>query len=339
MIKEKAEQRLKKISKKLIAKLALGLLVPVLVSLLLITVLFMGTLVVGGGASEKSKETLTVNDKKKDVFDKLLQDCYLEYAKNPGAVDFAKLAALSYASLQGDWGKYSAQLVHAVASDLAEGKSSEEILKTVKQSDFEALYKVYAAMLGQLVGQYEVISKKETESGEIEISEIRNGVKAFHPIPSGRDYTHENSFGDKSGRDDPDQGNRIYTAKDTPVVAIEDGRVEETGIDENGCYQVIIQSNDRRYIYSNLVPGLPVSIQKGVAVEAGDVVGFIGELPDGAYITRPHLHLEIEVKHKAGQTDAGIKINPDGILKFLAQNRKAVLLENGPYDYTRDKSS
>lgn len=171
------------------------------------------------------------------------------------------------------------------------------------------------------------------------------GVKAFFPLPEGYKYTLNNDFGAvrKYGGTRKHQGNDIMAKKGVPIIAVEDGTIEEIGWSEFGGYRIGIKSLDqqRYYYYAHMLSENPYVRTEGT-VTAGEVIGFVGA---SGYSTTegtedkfaPHLHFQYRVSYDISGTTAQVWIDPYGLLKFLERNRKAHLIEISEYDYTRDR--
>jgi len=154
------------------------------------------------------------------------------------------------------------------------------------------------------------------------------GIRAFFPIPAGYTYSHCDDFGD--GRDYKDstvhEGNDIMAGKGTPVVNIETGTIEDIGWNEYGGWRIGIRSLDgKRYFYYAHLDRYAAYTQQGQRVEAGQVIGYVGDTGYGPVGTSgrfpPHLHVQIEVAYEGGNT---VWIDPYHFLRFLEQSRAQV---------------
>lgn len=182
------------------------------------------------------------------------------------------------------------------------------------------------------------------------------GVKSYFPIPkkaidSNRNtvqefyFNHVNDFGASRtyGGDRNHEGNDIMAPEGTPIVAVEEGKIERMGWGELGGYNIKIRSLDgqRIYYYAHLYKDHPFSdgLKEGDTVTAGQVIGFVGRTgyspikgTNGPF--ESHLHFQIGyVEPDRGET---IYIDPYPFLNFLYNNKRAVLLYNSEYDYTLD---
>ena len=94
-------------------------------------------------------------------------------------------------------------------------------------------FEAYSAVLGGLVGEYEV--EDMDENGHVEW-EKRYGLKAFFPLARGFDYSHFDDFGVSRsyGYKRRHLGHDMMGLTGTPIMAIESGRVEALGWNQYG---------------------------------------------------------------------------------------------------------
>ncbi len=145
----------------------------------------------------------------------------------------------------------------------------------------------------------------------------------YFPLAKGVNYAFENGW--KEGR--VFKGNRkhygidIMDLKDDPgtikIVSMTDGIVENVGWNETGGYRVGIRTDRGAYFYYAHLYEEPQHIKKGDKVQAGDIIGVMGNTGYGPEGTRgefqTHLHIGIAVKTKDNEE---FWINPYYILKF-----------------------
>ena len=150
----------------------------------------------------------------------------------------------------------------------------------------------------------------------------------YFPIPEGEKYTFENGW--KEGR--TFNGNRkhygidIMDMKDEPgsiqIVSMTSGVVENIGWNDTGGYRVGIRSEGGAYFYYAHLNEEPQHIKKGDKIQAGDVIGVMGNTGYGPEGTRgqfqTHLHIGIAVKTKDNDE---FWINPYYLLKYY-ENQK-----------------
>lgn len=111
------------------------------------------------------------------------------------------------------------------------------------------------------------------------------------------------------------QGNDIFAPMGTPVRAVERGIITKVGTDTLGGTKLwLIGMTGTTYYYAHL-SAYGAGIAEGVIVEAGDVVGYVGNTGN-ARTTPPHLHFEI---HPNG----GPAVDPYPLLKSASDATRA----------------
>ena len=105
------------------------------------------------------------------------------------------------------------------------------------------------------------------------------------------------SFGDSFGAPRPDveggwhHGEDIFAPPDTPLLAVADGTLHTIGFNRLGGYRLWLRdASGNEFYYAHLSAYAPLAVE-GAHVEAGDVVGFVGDTGDAE--GTPHLHFEI----------------------------------------------
>jgi murein DD-endopeptidase MepM/ murein hydrolase activator NlpD len=104
------------------------------------------------------------------------------------------------------------------------------------------------------------------------------------------------------------QGADIFTARNTPIVAVVDGVIRSTSPAERGLGGITIHltgSDGNVYYYAHL-SSIKSGIRSGLRVTAGQVIGYAGNTGN-ARTTPVHLHFEI-------RPGGGAAINPYPIL-------------------------
>jgi murein DD-endopeptidase MepM/ murein hydrolase activator NlpD len=106
------------------------------------------------------------------------------------------------------------------------------------------------------------------------------------------------SFGDSFGGPRPGipggwhHGEDIFAPLGTPVLAVADGTIHTVGFIKLGGYRLWLRDDaGNQFYYAHLSAYSPLAIA-GKRVEAGDVIGFVGDTGD-AEGGSPHLHFEI----------------------------------------------
>ena len=113
------------------------------------------------------------------------------------------------------------------------------------------------------------------------------------------------SFGDSFGAPRPDvpggwhHGEDIFARTGTPLLAVADGTLHTIGFNKIGGYRLWLRdTSGNEFYYAHLSAYSPLAVE-GRRVEAGDVVGFVGDTGDAEGGT-PHLHFEIHPAAMAG---------------------------------------
>jgi murein DD-endopeptidase MepM/ murein hydrolase activator NlpD len=126
------------------------------------------------------------------------------------------------------------------------------------------------------------------------------------------------SFGDSFGAPRPNipggwhHGEDIFAAEGTPLLAVADGTLHTIGFTKIGGYRLWLRDADgNEFYYAHLSAYSPLAVE-GRAVEAGDVIGFVGDTGD-AEGGSPHLHFEIHPAAMAGLGYDGV-VAPYSIL-------------------------
>lgn len=117
--------------------------------------------------------------------------------------------------------------------------------------------------------------------------------------------------------DDPRPGGRTHEAldilapRDTPVVAVEDGRIASLDPSQGGGGIVIYQydpSGEFAYYYAHL-EGYAEGLEEGQAVERGQILGYVGT-SGNAPPDVPHLHFAIYKTVVGYRWWKGVPVNP-----------------------------
>jgi len=113
------------------------------------------------------------------------------------------------------------------------------------------------------------------------------------------------SFGDSFGGPRPNvpggwhHGEDIFAPKGTPLLAVADGTLHTIGFNKIGGYRLWLRDTaGNEFYYAHLSAYSPFAVE-GRRVEAGDVIGFVGDTGD-ADGGAPHLHFEIHPAAMAG---------------------------------------
>jgi murein DD-endopeptidase MepM/ murein hydrolase activator NlpD len=204
---------------------------------------------------------------------------------------------------------------------LNQGEDLSELTK--EMSYFSYYQEAYGAVLGGMVGEYEI----EEENGSMT---KKYGLKAFHPIAQGFPYADYDDFGASRtyGYKRNHLGHDMLGQTGTPIICVESGYVEALGWNQYGGWRIGIRSFDQKryYYYAHLRQGFPyqTDLKEGDVVQAGDVIGYMGHTgysttEDVNNIDEPHLHFGMELVFDESQkeSDHEIWIDCYQIVRFL----------------------
>lgn len=245
-------------------------------------------------------------------------------------MNWIELLAYAAAKSGGTFDKKSLSLIHSLAGELSDGAVTMEE-KTADLDYYDYYLEAYEAVLGGMVGEYEI--EQLTKNGEKEWVS-RYGLKAFSPIARGFDYTDYDDFGSARsyGYKRPHLGHDMLGQIGTPIICIESGYVEALGWNPYGGWRIGIRSFDKKryYYYAHLRQNFPYALhlEEGSVVTAGDVIGYMGHT---GYSTKEnvnnietvHLHWGLQLIFDESQKDGNNEIWIDcyELTKFLYRNR------------------
>ena len=106
-------------------------------------------------------------------------------------LNWIELLAYAGAKCGGNFDKSSLSLIDKLAAELSDGRTTiADLTKDMKY--YKYYYEAYDAVLGGMVGEYEI--EKEDENGNKVFKKVY-GLKAFSPIAKGFDYSDYDDFG------------------------------------------------------------------------------------------------------------------------------------------------
>lgn len=221
-------------------------------------------------------------------------------------------------------------------SKLAETLTSktETIESITKDMKYFSYYKkAYTAVLGGLVGEYEIQECVDDNSNKTEWVK-KYGLKGYSPIACGYYYNDYDDFGVSRsyGYKRRHLGHDMMGCIGTPIVAVESGYVEAIGWNQYGGWRIGIRSFDKQryYYYAHLRKDYPFtkSLEVGSIVSAGDVIGYLGrtgysKTENTNNIDTAHLHFGLQLIFDECQKDGNNEIWIDcyELIRFLYQNR------------------
>jgi murein DD-endopeptidase MepM/ murein hydrolase activator NlpD len=130
-------------------------------------------------------------------------------------------------------------------------------------------------------------------------------------FPVADPHTFSSTFGAPRSGGRSHEGNDIFAPMGTPLLASERGVIDNMGTGTLGGIKLwLVGESGTQYYYAHLI-GFAEGITDGTVVEAGDIVGYVGNTGN-AISTPPHLHYEI---HPGG----GAAIDPYPLLHAVDQ--------------------
>ena len=250
-----------------------------------------------------------------------------EKEKHIGWIDILAVAACRTG------GKCPLSAVKKAINDLEGDRSPQEFLGRVFKY-YDYYHSAYDAVLGGMLGSYAVMIDGEWKP--------TYGLKAFSPIAAGYGYSHCDDFGNSRsfGFRRKHLGHDMMGGLGTPIVAVEGGVIEAMGWNRYGGWRIGVRSFDskRYYYYAHLQKDKPFAdgLQPGDAVQAGDVIGFMGrsgysDKENVNNIETVHLHFGMELVFDESQKECNseIWINAYHIVRLLESHRSTVQKTNG----------
>lgn len=113
-----------------------------------------------------------------------------------------------------------------------------------------------------------------------------------------------------------------------PIVSMTDGKIERLGWNELGGWRVGIRAPSGAYFYYAHLAKYKEGLEEGVAVKAGDLIGYMGDSgnspKEGTFGNfAVHLHLGIALS-ETNEENGLIWINPYPVLKYIEPNQSVI---------------
>ena len=252
---------------------------------------------------------------------------------------WVELLSLLGSKYGGNWRRYRAKDMDALAAKLTNGVKPEELASNLKS--YRYFYEIYDAALGNFVGDYAVT---KTGADGKTTHEEKYGLKVFSPIAAGYSYGHYDDFGNSRsfGFSRRHLGNDLMGSVGTPIIAVEGGYIESMGWNKYGGWRIGIRSFDKKryYYYAHMRKDHPYKdgLKEGSVVRSGDVIGYLGMT--GYSMTenvnkmqKPHLHFGMQLIFDESQKESNneIWINVYNIVNLLQRNRSRVVKQGRDY--------
>ena len=222
-------------------------------------------------------------------------------------------------------------LLTELEDKISQGESLEQMTSGLEY--FPYYKEAYEAVLGGMVGEFEIEEPAEGEEGKKNWMK-KYGLKAFHPIAKGFPYSDYDDFGVSRtyGYKRNHLGHDMMGQTGTPIINVESGYVEALGWNQYGGWRIGIRSFDKKryYYYAHLRQGFPYQpeLKEGSVVLAGDVIGYMGHTgysteEDTNNIDTTHLHFGMQLIFDESQKEGNNEIWIDcyQIVRFLYRNR------------------
>ncbi len=260
-------------------------------------------------------------------------------------LDWIELLAYLGAKYGGDFKRYKAKDMNALAEKLRSGQTIEQLTANMQYYDY--YYTAYGAVLGGMVGSYQIQTQESYDDGKVEMVE-KYGLKAYSPIAYGYSFSHYDDFGNSRsfGFRRTHLGNDLMGGVGTPIIAVESGVVETVGWNRYGGWRVGVRSLDGRryYYYAHLRKDRPyhADLKEGEMINAGDILGYLGRTGYSSKenvngMQKPHLHFGMQLIFDESQKEGNNEIWIDvyEIVKLLQRHKSPVVREDATKEYYR----
>lgn len=277
-----------------------------------------------------------------NVTKEAMQDAYDYDVKTYGQevhLDWISLLAYEACKNGGDFSHYKTGDISETAEKLIGKETTLEAL-TKDMKYYNYYYEAYDAVLGGLVGEYEIEDSENFEK--------RYGLKGFLPLAKNFPYSDYDDFGVSRsyGYKRQHLGHDMMGQIGTPVIAVESGYVEAIGWNQYGGWRLGIRSFDgkRYYYYAHLRQNFPYnkSLKEGSIVTAGDVIGYLGHTGYSTTenvnnIDTPHLHFGLQIIFDESQKEGNneIWVSCYELTRFLYQNQSETVKNEETKEWSR----
>lgn len=273
-------------------------------------------------------------------------ECDVASQKEEIRLNWIELLACLAAKNGGDFSQFKASHLSELVSELqSKGTTMPELTKDMKYYPY--YYEAYSAILGGLVGEYEVQVSEGGDSAK-KVWEKRYGLKGFLPIAKNYPYCDYDDFGVSRsyGYKRNHLGHDMMSQVGTPIVAVESGYVEAIGWNQYGGWRLGIRSFDKKryYYYAHLRKNFPYNkeLKEGSIVQAGDVIGYLGRTgysttENTNNIDTSHLHFGLQIIFDESQKEGAGEIWVDcyDLIRFLYRNRSETAKNPDTKEYYR----
>jgi peptidoglycan LD-endopeptidase LytH len=186
-------------------------------------------------------------------------------------------------------------------------KSSETVIPAPPKTQGSAVTTQKALTSTSIVKPTDLLPRPEEYANDIKVLRERHFL---FPLQNQPRTAMKNTFRDPRGGGRLHEGVDILAPRNTPVLAIEDGKIARLWYSQFGgitIYQ-LDPTNSYVYYYAHLEKYAP-NIKEGMAVKRGQVIGFVGTSGNAPPNT-PHLHFAIYRASQQGRWWNGKPIDP-----------------------------
>ena len=282
------------------------------------------------------------------TYEALVKSYSFDVASQLEEVKLNWIELLSYlgAKYGGDFSKYKEKDMITLVQKL---QSNEDTIGTLTEDMkyYSYYYEAYSAVLGGLVGEYE-IEVASTDNPEEKIWVKKYGLKGFSPIAKNFPYSDFDDFGVSRsyGYARNHLGHDMMSQVGTPVIAVESGYIEILGWNQYGGWRIGIRSFDKKryYYYAHLRKDFPYvkTLKEGDVVQAGDVIGYVGRtgyssIENTNNIDDYHLHfgLQLVFDESKKESDNEIWVDCYSLVRFLYKNRSETVKNQDTKEWYR----
>ena len=198
--------------------------------------------------------------------------------------------------------------------ELNELEERSAIVSTILEADQDEAHRLLARRLDVTARLSRVLEQAEQTEAELAVAQsqvqglrerLRTAQVTAQILAAGSDivitgfvfpvadpHTFASTFGAPRSGGRSHEGNDIFAPMGTPLLASESGVIANVGVGTLGGTKLwVYGESGTQYYYAHLI-AYADGIVEGSRVEAGDVVGYVGNTGN-AITTPPHLHYEI----------------------------------------------
>lgn len=213
---------------------------------------------------------------------------------------------------------------------------TEKIFTKAKNNNKDAASLLASYIIGKKPGLFASRQSKNTYKEAVGCyKQFLFDLERF-PIDRNYDYVYEDTwrsertYGGSRKHYGTDIMDRQNKRSSIPIVSMSSGQVENIGWNDMGGYRIGVRTKNGAYIYYAHLDKYAPNIEKGSRVEAGDLLGYMGDSGYGkeGTIGKFQVHLHIGIATKAFGSDEQW-VNPYYLLKYLEKKDVEILKSRG----------